>query len=128
MKVLLIEDHPGMAKVSCDLLSQLYGHDVRHVATGQAALAAIPEFDPDLILLDLHLPDGHGYRLAEQIRQLPSGQRAVLVALTAFALTGDAERSRAAGIDAHYRKPMNFAELTQLKRLTPATRPDVAAL
>ena len=80
-----------------------------------------------MILLDLNLPDGHGYRLAEQIRQLPSGERAILVALTAFKLTGDAERSRAVGIDAHYRKPMNFAELTQLKRLTPATRPDVAA-
>ena len=36
MKVLLIEDHPGMAKVSCDLLSQLYGHDVRHVVAGGA--------------------------------------------------------------------------------------------
>ena len=119
MKVLLIEDHPGMAKVSCDLLRERYGHDVQHAATGRAALAAIPEFDPDLILLDLNLPDGHGYRLAEQIRQLPSGQRAVLVALTAFALTGDEERSRAAGIDAHYRKPMDFAELTQIKRLAP---------
>ena len=54
---------------------------------------------------------------AEQIRQLPSGQRAILVALTAFSLTGDEDRSRAAGIDAHYRKPMDFDELTQLKRM-----------
>lgn len=127
MKVLLIEDHPGLAKVSCDLLRQRFGHDVRHVATGQAALATMPEFDPDLVLLDLNLPDGHGYRLAEQIRQLPSGQRAILVALTAFKLTGDAERSRAVGIDAHYRKPMDFAELTQLRRLTPAPSQGEAA-
>ena len=127
MKVLLIEDHPGMAKVSCDLLRERYGHDVQHAATGREALAAIPEFDPDLILLDLNLPDGHGYPLAEQIRQLPSGQRAILVALTAFALTGDTEKSRAAGIDAHYRKPMDFAELTQLKRFTPAASSEEAA-
>lgn len=127
MKVLLIEDHAGLAKVSCDLLRQRYGHEVRHAATGQAALEAIPEFDPDLILLDLALPDGHGYRLAQQIRQLPSGDRAVLVALTAFALTGDEERSHAAGIDAHYRKPMDFAELPQIKRLRAATSAGEAA-
>ena len=127
MKVLLVEDHAGLAKVSCDLLTQRYGHEVRHAATGQAALAAIPEFDPDLILLDLALPDGHGYGLAQQIRQLPSGQRAVLVALTAFGLTGDEERSQAAGIDAHYRKPMDFELLPQIKRMGPQARAGEAA-
>ena len=77
MKVLLIEDHLGLAKVSCDVLRRKYGHDVRHTATGQAAIEAMPEFDPDLILLDLNLPDGHGYRLAEQIRQAHQSSRGI---------------------------------------------------
>ena len=76
---------------------------------------------PDLILLDLALPDCHGYRLAERIRQLPSGRQLVLVALTAFALTGDEEHSRAAGIDAHFRKPMDFELLPEIKRLGATT-------
>jgi CheY-like chemotaxis protein len=114
MKVLLVEDHPGLAKVSCDLLRQHYGHEVHHAPTGQAALEIAAAVAPDLVLLDLSLPDMHGYRVADSLRKLPGGERPVLVALTGYGLTGDEARSQEVGIDAHFRKPMDFAELARL--------------
>lgn len=119
MKVLLVEDHPGLAKISCDLLRDVHGHDVRHAATGSEALEVSRKFDPDVVLLDLNLPDMHGYRLAEQLRTRPEFDRTVLVALTGFGITGDPKQSAAVGIDAHYRKPMNFEELEGIKRSRP---------
>src|SRR6185312_13153854 len=97
MKVLLVEDHDGLAKISCDLLRKLHGHEVEHVKTGQAAFEAAMRQTPDLILLDLSLPDMHGYRLAEKIRAERNLDRTILVALTGYGLTGDAELSKAAG-------------------------------
>jgi CheY-like chemotaxis protein len=122
-KVLLVEDHPGLAKVSCDLLRR-YGHEVHHALNGEAALAAAAAISPDIVLLDLALPDMHGYKLAESLRRLPGGDRPILVALTGFGLTGDEAQSLAAGIDAHFRKPMDFGELTRLQRR--AGRPPAA--
>jgi CheY-like chemotaxis protein len=124
MKVLLVEDHPGLAKISCDLLRDTFGHDVQHVSTGQAAYEAALKFMPDLVLLDLSLPDMHGYRLAEQFRAQPCFDRTILVALTGYGMTGDAELSKAAGIDAHYRKPMDFSELAGIKRQSPTVVAD----
>jgi CheY-like chemotaxis protein len=119
MKVLLVEDHAGLAKISCDLLRDVFGHDVEHAFTGQTAYEAAMKLMPDLVLLDLSLPDMHGYRLAELMRAQPCFDRTILVALTGYGITGDSERSKAVGIDAHYRKPMDFSELIQLKRERP---------
>lgn len=116
MKILLVEDHDRMAKISCDLLKMKYGHEVEHVSTGCAALEALRKSVPDLVLLDLSLPDMHGYKLAEQIRANRDLDQVILVALTGFGITGDEESSKEVGIDAHYRKPMDFGELAGIKR------------
>jgi len=116
MTVLLVEDHPGLAKISCDLLRDFFGHQVEHVATGAAAFATAMRSLPDLILLDLNLPDMHGYRLAEKLRAQRCLDRTIIVALTGHGITGNPQLSRAAGIDAHYRKPMDFGELVRIRR------------
>jgi CheY-like chemotaxis protein len=121
MKILLVEDHPGLAKISCDLLRERYCHEVEHAATGARAFAAAMKNPPDLILLDLSLPDMHGYRLAEKLRAQPSLDRTLIVALTGHGITGTPALSKAAGIDAHYRKPMDFSELTKLREDTSRT-------
>jgi CheY-like chemotaxis protein len=120
MKILLVEDHDGLAQVSCDLLRDRYGHDVEHAKSGQAALECAGKSVFDVVLIDLNLPDMHGYRLAERLREKPEFANTILVALTGYGLTGDAERSSAVGIDAHYRKPMDFSELPQIRRRTNA--------
>lgn len=123
MKILLVEDHPGLAKVSCQLLRDGHGHEVEHVTTGQAALAALAQNVPDMILLDLSLPDMHGYSLAEQLRSQRHFDRVPIVALTGYGMTGDADRSAAVGIDAHFRKPMDFGVLAEIRR--PASVPPI---
>lgn len=121
MKILLVEDHPGLAKVSCQLLRDFHSHEVEHVTTGEAALAALVNKVPDMILLDLSLPDMHGYRVAEQLRSQPRFDRIPIVALTGYGITGDAERSAAIGIDAHFRKPMDFSVLSEIRRQASAS-------
>jgi CheY-like chemotaxis protein len=116
MKILLVEDHPGLAQVSCNILRNVHGHEVEHVQTGQAALAALSKNVPDIVLLDLSLPDMHGYRVAEQLRSQRHFDRIPIVALTGYGITGDAERSAAVGIDAHFRKPMDFSILPEIRR------------
>ncbi len=116
MKILLVEDHPALAEISCRLLRELHGHEVRMAATGAGALAAAREETPDLVLIDLNLPDMNGYEIARQLRQDPAFERTVLVAVTGFGSVVDPDHAREAGIDAHFRKPMDFDVLDELKR------------
>lgn len=116
MKILLVEDHDGLAKISCDLLREKFGHEVEHANCGEAALACAAKSVPEIVLLDLNLPDMHGYGLAERLRQKPEFANTILIALTGYGLTGDPERSAAVGIDAHFRKPMDFSELPKIQR------------
>jgi CheY-like chemotaxis protein len=115
MKVLLVEDNYQLANISVRILQSL-GHQVEHAASGQAAWSLGTKWIPDIVLLDLSLPDMHGYRLARQMRGDARFNDTIVVALTGFRLTGDSAQSKAAGIDAHFRKPMDFAELELLKR------------
>src|ERR1700712_3032032 len=128
MKVLLVEDNYELANISIRILRS-FGHEVEHAASGQTAWSLGTKSIPDIVLLDLSLPDMHGYRLARQMRADARFNETILVALTGFRLTGDSAQSKAAGIDAHYRKPMDFAELTLLKRdggIDSAAAPGVA--
>ena len=116
MKILVVEDHAALARISCDLLRDVHGHDVAYAATGQAALGAAATFLPDLVLIDLNLPDISGYELATQLRAQPRFDRTVLVGVSAFGATGSAAEPSAGALDVQLRKPMDFAALAQLKR------------
>lgn len=116
MKILLVEDHPGLAEISCRLLRDLHGHDVHLAPTGAQALEAASAEVPDLVLIDLNLPDMSGYDIARQLRKDPSFDRTVLVAVTGFGNIVDPEFAKEVGIDAHFRKPMDFEVLEELKR------------
>jgi CheY-like chemotaxis protein len=111
MKVLLVEDHAELAQVTCLLLKEIHGHEVEHAASAKAALAAAEQFEPDLVLLDLNLPDMDGYELAGHLRQRPRLQQTVFIALTGMGSAYDVHRAQAVGIDAHYSKPMDFEDL-----------------
>ena len=116
MKILLVEDHPALAEISCRLLRDLHGHEVSLAATGAEALAAAGLAIPDLVLVDLNLPDMTGYEIAKRLRRDPRFDRTVLVAVTGFGSVVDDEHAREAGIDAHFRKPMDFDVLDELRR------------
>jgi CheY-like chemotaxis protein len=116
MKILLVEDHAVLADMSRRLLAEVHDHQVEHVTCGRDALVRAPAFRPELALIDINLPDMNGYEVAEQLRRDPAFDRTILVALTGLGNLMDGDRARAAGFDAHFRKPMDFDLLPTLTR------------
>lgn len=112
-RVLLVEDNADVAEVLADLLTEL-GHTVERVATGAEALGAFDRSLPDLVLLDLGLPDVAGHDLARLLRGLPGGEGPVLVAVTGWGSEADVADSAAAGIDVHLVKPVGLRQLATL--------------
>lgn len=112
-RVLVVEDHPDTA----DFLSRyarLLGCEVRTAHSGSEALEAALQFLPQIILLDIGLPDMDGWELARRLRQDLEPMHPVLVAVTAYRSQEDQVRSKKAGIDYHLNKPAFREELIRL--------------
>jgi len=110
--VLYIEDNPdNMVLVQRALESR--GYSLMQAETGVKGIAAAEKLDVDLILLDINLPDIDGYEVARRLRASPKAQLAFtpIIAITANALKGDAEKALAAGCDLYMSKPINIREL-----------------
>jgi DNA-binding response OmpR family regulator len=118
VKILVVEDHPFLADITCMTLRELHGHEVEHVATAAAALAAAAERSFDLALLDIGLPDEDGYQLATKFRKLPHLESMIIVAVTGVGSDVDPNKAANAGIDASFEKPMDFKLLPELRRTT----------
>lgn len=116
MRILVVEDHAGLAEMTCRVLQDVYDHQVGRAATGAGAIALFAELRPELVLVDIHLPDMNGYDLARRIRELPFSGETLLVALTGFGNIIDETSAQDAGFDAHFRKPMDFDLLPTLRR------------
>jgi len=112
LRALVIDDNVNSAD-SLALLLQLWGHEVRVAYDGPSALTAAAALRPDIVLLDLTLPDMDGYEVADRLRQGQIGE-ARLVAITGRGLEADRQRSRAAGFDGHLVKPVEPAALRAL--------------
>jgi two-component system CheB/CheR fusion protein len=110
-RVLVVDDNRDAAQSLATLVGAL-GHDVREAHSGASALEAVPSFKPDLIVLDIGLPDMSGYEAARRIRELPSGRDARIVAASGFREIPGAARD--AGMDDYLVKPVKLAVLEQL--------------
>jgi two-component system OmpR family response regulator len=107
MRVLVVEDDHLLAKVVCDNLA-LDGFEVSRAADAHSALNQAREFAPDLILLDVMLPDRSGFELFETLHQ---GGRVPIIFLTARGETADKLRGLRLGADDYVLKPFDLAEL-----------------
>lgn len=116
MKILLVEDHADLADMSCRLLREVYGHEVQLAATGAKALEAANDDVPDLVLLDINLPDMSGFEVARKLRSHPGFDHTSLIAVTGFGAFIDENGAEEIGLDGFFRKPMDFELLEQLKR------------
>jgi CheY-like chemotaxis protein len=110
LRVLIVEDLEDAAETLAMLL-RLAGYEVELARTGRAALELAPVWLPDVVLLDLKLPDLHGYQVAERLRADPRLAGVPLVAVTGFARPADFRRSAAAGLTLHLVKPVDPDEL-----------------
>ena len=95
-------------------LLTLTGHQAHAAYTGKQAVTAAAQFDPDIIFLDIGLPDISGYEVATQLRALPNAQRFTLIALTGYGQEHDRQNALASGFDDHFAKPVDFAKLGAL--------------
>jgi signal transduction histidine kinase/CheY-like chemotaxis protein len=113
-RVVVVDDnHDGADSLALFLTFQ--GHQVRTAYDGPQALAAIDAFHPEVVLLDIGLPDGiTGYDVARQLRRQPATSALLLIAMTGYGQEEDRRRSREAGFDAHLVKPADFAVLAAL--------------
>jgi len=110
--VLYIEDNPDNTTLVKRAL-EARGYKLLHSATGINGVALAETENVDLILLDINLPDIDGYEVARRLRS--SGKRVLattpIIAVTANALKGDAEKALNAGCDVYMSKPINIREL-----------------
>jgi CheY-like chemotaxis protein len=113
LRILVVDDFPAAAESLAKWLRQL-GHDVQTATDGHKGIEAAQCFAPDLVFLDIIMPDMNGYEVARHIRQQPWGEKMRLIALTALGGTGDRQRSRDAGFDAHLVKPTFHADIVGL--------------
>lgn len=111
-RVLYIEDNPdNMLLVQRALESR--GFKLLQAKSGAQGVAMAESEEVDLILLDINLPDIDGYEVARRIRNSakPTLAYTPMIAITANALKGDAEKALAAGCDLYMSKPINIREL-----------------
>jgi two-component system CheB/CheR fusion protein len=104
-RVLVVEDHQD-GREALAMLLRLNGHEVLEAPDGKSGLALARQRRPDVVLLDIGLPDVDGYEVAREIRAA-LGDAVHLVALTGYGQPSDRERSARAGFDAHLLKPVD---------------------
>ncbi len=80
MRVLVVDDFPYVAQASCNLF-ELFGHETRLALTGRDALVVYASFEPDIVVIDLDLPDRDSADVAREIRASARGARVFLAAL-----------------------------------------------
>ena len=79
--------------------------------SGKEAIQLVPETRPDVILMDINMPDMDGYTLTAKIKAIPGFERVPILALTANVMRGDKEKTLEAGCDGYIQKPIDFDEL-----------------
>jgi len=109
-QVLVVEDNDRNMKLFRDVL-QATGYRTLEAPTGSDAVALATKHTPDLVLMDIQLPDIDGVEALNRLRADERTSSIPVVALTAQAMRGDRERFLAAGFDDYLSKPVNVAEL-----------------
>lgn len=112
-RILVVDDNTDAAE-SLSLLLQLNAHEIRTATNGKDALALAAEFMPDIVFLDIGMPGMTGYELAVRLRQIPGLERITLAAVTGWGSEDDQARSREAGIDHHFTKPIAADAVSRL--------------
>lgn len=112
-RVLVVDDNMDSADMLVMLL-QMFGHEAQAAYAGQTALEAALEYQPDVVLLDIGLPDMSGYEVARHLRRQPQTKDLTLIAMTGYGQHSDRQRSEEAGFDRHLVKPVDPQKLQDL--------------
>lgn len=111
--VLIVDDNRDAAD-SLAMLLQFEGCTVNTAADGAEALAVFDRVQPEIVLLDIGLPDIDGYEVARRIRSRQGPRKTLLIALTGWGQEQDKKRAALAGFDEHLTKPVSLDLLRML--------------
>ena len=111
-KILVVEDNALNIKLFCDLLTA-HGHDAEAVTDSREAHEAARAFQPDLVITDIQLPHISGLELIELLKADADLAHVPIMAVTAYAASGDEERFRAAGAQAYVSKPISVVRFVE---------------
>ena len=109
-KILYIEDNPQNMRLVRKILKHA-GHEVVEAETGLGGLTVANAERPDLIFVDVNLPDIDGLEVTARLKAEPDLARSPVIALTANAMVGDRERALKAGCDGYLPKPVSRSDL-----------------
>ena len=113
LKVLLIDDNHDVT-ASISMWFEMLGHQVEIASNGEQGLASVQSFHPDIILLDIGLPDMDGYQVARKLREQPAAQRALIIALSGYIPHEYNLGAEATSFDHYLMKPPKLNELRNL--------------
>jgi two-component system, cell cycle response regulator DivK len=111
-RILIVEDNALNIKLFCDLL-EAHDHETEAVTDSRFALDAARAFKPDLVITDIQLPHVSGLELIRLIRADDSISGVPIMAVTAYATSGDEDRAREIGAQAYVAKPISVARFVQ---------------
>ncbi len=109
-RVLVVDDEPNIV-LSLEFLMKKAGFEVEVARNGQEALAAIARRPPDVLLLDVMMPEMDGFEVCERLRADPRGRATKVVMLTARGRDSERQRGLALGADAYVTKPFSTRDL-----------------
>ena len=112
-RVLIIEDNPDAARALAMLVADM-GHATEYATRGASALAVAKRFRPDVVLLDIGLPDVDGFEVCSQLKADPELMRVRVIVITGYAQDEYRIRAKAAGCDVHLIKPTPARVLEEL--------------
>ncbi|HEY5310129.1 MAG TPA: response regulator [Casimicrobiaceae bacterium] len=109
-KILIADDEPNIV-VSLEFLMKQKGYTVRVATNGEDALRAVGEFAPDLILLDVMMPQLSGYDVCQKVRENPAWAGIRIIMLSAKGRDVEVNKGMAVGADAYVTKPFSTKDL-----------------
>ena len=108
--ILVVDDQPDSRRIIRDMLAPT-DYEIIEAEDGEQALAAVAKQRPDLILMDIQLPIMDGYTATRRIKADPALRSIPIIAVTSYALDGEAKVAKAAGCDDYVTKPFSPRQL-----------------
>ena len=115
LSILVVDDNEDVAEATAAIL-ELKGCEVHTASDGRSAIQAIRDFGPQVVLLDIGLPEIDGYEVARQLRALPLADKLILIAVSGYGRAEDIARSAESGFDHHLVKPVDVSVLANVLR------------
>lgn len=116
-RILVVDDNVDAAESAGEIL-RLLGNEVSVVHDGLAAVSAVEQWHPEVVLLDIGLPGIDGYEVAKRVRQSDFGKEVMLVALTGWGQEQDKQRTSDSGFDQHWVKPVGIDKLREISQIS----------